>query len=225
MKQVLAQQILDIVYADPHIRRTHKDCIADWILDTQPRSAPLSASALVRYLSEHQADLLERLRRMGALGEDLGLRGWRPAASPAGRETDQARTNATAGRHASAIMRFLRGGRSGSGTLTLPEPRVQMPTPVQNRRRGGNRPRRSIGHGIAVLVVLFGLVCLAVRLAVAAADFPAAVPNCDDPAARAHYHALEMGQIVGNPDFPVLPPNIAGEAASEPPASNRYPER
>jgi len=71
MNQFLAQRVLDIIYMDPHVRRAHKDSIADWILDTQPRSAPLSTSALLIYLAEHQADVLGRLMNNIRIGDDL----------------------------------------------------------------------------------------------------------------------------------------------------------
>ena len=54
-----------------HVRRAHKDSIADWILDTQPRSAPLSTSALLTYLAEHQGDVLERLMNNTRIADDL----------------------------------------------------------------------------------------------------------------------------------------------------------
>jgi hypothetical protein len=58
----LAQRILDIIYHDPDLRRLYKELLTDWILDTQPRTAPLDAQALVQYLAAHQADLLNRLK-------------------------------------------------------------------------------------------------------------------------------------------------------------------
>ena len=73
MNQFLAQRILDIVYGDPHVRRAHKDSIADWILDTQPWSTPLSTSALLTYLAAHHADVLERLMSNVRIGEDLAF--------------------------------------------------------------------------------------------------------------------------------------------------------
>ncbi|HTX54617.1 MAG TPA: hypothetical protein VMD08_14505 [Candidatus Baltobacteraceae bacterium] len=71
MDQVLAQRILDIIYRDPSVRRTHKDSISDWILDTQARAAPLSASALLTYLAAHQVDVIERLRINIHIGDDV----------------------------------------------------------------------------------------------------------------------------------------------------------
>ncbi len=71
MNQFLAQHILDILYKDPDVRRAHKDRIADWILDTQPRSVPLSTSALLTYLAEHQSNVLERLKINIHIGDDV----------------------------------------------------------------------------------------------------------------------------------------------------------
>ncbi len=62
MNEALAQQILDLIYHDPEVRRRHKDSLANWILDTQPRTAPVDTAALLEYLSVHQPNLLHRLR-------------------------------------------------------------------------------------------------------------------------------------------------------------------
>lgn len=71
MEEPLAQRILDIIFQDPHVRRLYKESLADWILDTQPRTAPLDAAALVQYLTTHQPDLLNRLKINMRLKEDL----------------------------------------------------------------------------------------------------------------------------------------------------------
>ncbi len=71
MDEPLAQRILDIIFHDPDLRRLHKESLADWILDTQPRTAPLDASALLQYLAAHQPDLLNRLKINIRLKEDL----------------------------------------------------------------------------------------------------------------------------------------------------------
>lgn len=71
MEERLAQRILDIIFQDPHVRRLYKESLADWILDTQPRTAPLDAAALVQYLATHQPDLLNRLKINVRLKEDL----------------------------------------------------------------------------------------------------------------------------------------------------------
>jgi hypothetical protein len=71
MDEPLAQRILDIIFHDPELRRLHKESLADWILDTQPRTAPLDATALLQYLEAHQPDLLNRLKINVRLKEDL----------------------------------------------------------------------------------------------------------------------------------------------------------
>lgn len=71
MDEPLAQRILDIIFQDPHVRRLYKESLADWILDTQPRTAPLDAAALIQYLATHQPDLLNRLKINMRLKEDL----------------------------------------------------------------------------------------------------------------------------------------------------------
>jgi hypothetical protein len=67
----LAQRILDIIFHDPQVRRLYKESLADWILDTQPRTAPLDATALLQYLAAHQPDLLNRLKINMRLKEEL----------------------------------------------------------------------------------------------------------------------------------------------------------
>ncbi len=67
----LAQRILDIIYQDPEVRRLYKESLTDWILDTQPHSAPLDAKALIRFIAAHQADLLNRLRINVRVKEEL----------------------------------------------------------------------------------------------------------------------------------------------------------
>ncbi len=62
MNEPLAQRILDLIYHDPEVRRTYKDSVTNWILDTQPQTAPLDTAALLEYLSVHQPDLLHRLK-------------------------------------------------------------------------------------------------------------------------------------------------------------------
>ena len=71
MDEPLAQRILDLIFQDPDVRRMHKETLADWILDTQPRTAPLDAAALLDYLAAHQPDLLNRLKINVRLKEEL----------------------------------------------------------------------------------------------------------------------------------------------------------
>ncbi len=71
MDEPLAQRILDIIFQDPDARRNHKESLTDWILDTQPRTAPLDAAALLRYLAAHQPELLNRLKINVRIKEEL----------------------------------------------------------------------------------------------------------------------------------------------------------
>jgi len=69
--KLLAQRILDIIYQDSDFRRLYKESLTDWILDTQPRTAPLDAAALLQFLSAHQPDLLNRLKINVRIKEEL----------------------------------------------------------------------------------------------------------------------------------------------------------
>ncbi|HSB70130.1 MAG TPA: hypothetical protein VLT62_12420 [Candidatus Methylomirabilis sp.] len=71
MDEPLAQRILDIIYQDSEVRRLYKESLTDWILDTQPRTAPLDAAALLQYLGTHQPDLLNRLKINMRIKEEL----------------------------------------------------------------------------------------------------------------------------------------------------------
>ena len=71
MVDPLAQRILDIIYHDPDCRRLYKESVIDWILDTQPRTAPLDAGTLVQYLATHQPELLNRLKTNVRIKEEL----------------------------------------------------------------------------------------------------------------------------------------------------------
>ncbi len=71
MDEPLAQRILDIIYQDREVRRLYKESLTDWILDTQPHTAPLDVEALIRYIAAHQPDLLNRLRINLRVKEEL----------------------------------------------------------------------------------------------------------------------------------------------------------
>ena len=71
MDEPLAQRILDIIYQDSDVRRPYKETLTDWILDTQPRTAPLDAAALLQFLATHQPDLLNRLKINVRIKEEL----------------------------------------------------------------------------------------------------------------------------------------------------------
>jgi hypothetical protein len=71
MDELLAQEILDILYRDPSTRRSYKDSLADWILDTQPRESPLDGIALIQYLAAHQPEILSRLKIDSQVKDDI----------------------------------------------------------------------------------------------------------------------------------------------------------
>lgn len=71
MDEPLAQRILDIIYQDSDVRRPYKETLTDWILDTQPRTAPLDTAALLQFLATHQPDLLNRLKINVRIKEEL----------------------------------------------------------------------------------------------------------------------------------------------------------
>ena len=73
MNTPLAQQILEVLYHDAGVRQTTRDALADWILDTQPRTRPLDPTALVDYLARQHPELLARLKRNVRLQEELAL--------------------------------------------------------------------------------------------------------------------------------------------------------
>jgi hypothetical protein len=71
MNNPLAQQILEFLYHDAGVRQTARDALADWILDTQPRTRPLDPTALVDYLARQHPELLARLKRNVRLQAEL----------------------------------------------------------------------------------------------------------------------------------------------------------
>jgi hypothetical protein len=62
----LAQRLLNSIDHDPDGRRVYKESLTDWILDTQPRTAPVGAAALVQYLAAHQPERLQITVRLQA---------------------------------------------------------------------------------------------------------------------------------------------------------------
>jgi hypothetical protein len=80
MTEPLTQQLLQLLYHDAKVRCAEKEALTDWILDTQPRTAPLAASALLAYLADHQSEVLHRLQHNVRLTAELAqvLRGTDP---------------------------------------------------------------------------------------------------------------------------------------------------
>ena len=71
MTTPLAQRMLERLYHDAGVRQPTKDALADWILDTQPRTRPLDPKALVEYLARQHPELLARLKRNVRLQAEL----------------------------------------------------------------------------------------------------------------------------------------------------------
>lgn len=72
MNEPLVQRMLNLIYRNAGVRQKSKDALADWILDTQPRTCPLDPAALIDYLALQQPDLLARLKSNVHLQEELG---------------------------------------------------------------------------------------------------------------------------------------------------------
>jgi len=71
MTSTLAERMLEVLYHDAGVRQPARDALADWILDTQPRTRPLDPVALVDYLARQQPELLARLKRNVRLQAEL----------------------------------------------------------------------------------------------------------------------------------------------------------
>lgn len=71
MDEPLAQEVLDILYRDPSTRRSYKDSLSDWILDSQPHGSPLDGTALIQFLAAHQPDILSRLKINTQVKEEI----------------------------------------------------------------------------------------------------------------------------------------------------------
>ncbi len=71
MTTPLVQRMLEVLYHDAGVRQSAKDALADWILDTQPRTRPLDPAALVDYLARQHPELLLRLQRNVRLQAEL----------------------------------------------------------------------------------------------------------------------------------------------------------
>lgn len=71
MNEPLAKRILELIYKDTDVRRMYKESLTNWILDTQPRSAPLDTTTLLTYLAAFQPDLLGRLKINVHIKDDI----------------------------------------------------------------------------------------------------------------------------------------------------------
>ncbi|MGH7409443.1 MAG: hypothetical protein ACREJ6_00035 [Candidatus Methylomirabilis sp.] len=71
MDELLGKEVLDILYRDPSTRRSYKDSLTDWILDTQPYGSPLDGTVLIQYLAKHQPEILSRLKINTQVKEEI----------------------------------------------------------------------------------------------------------------------------------------------------------
>ena len=62
MPDPLVRLMLDTIYRDMQTPQSHRDALADWLLDTQARTAPLEIGVLLPYLATRQPDLLKQLK-------------------------------------------------------------------------------------------------------------------------------------------------------------------
>jgi hypothetical protein len=67
----LAQQMLDLIHRNSAMRRTEKDALSDWILDTQSRTELLNTRVLLDHLATHQADVLSRLQNNVSIPDEI----------------------------------------------------------------------------------------------------------------------------------------------------------
>ena len=56
------QLILDTIFRDMKTPQSERDALADWLLDTQPRTASLEIGVLLSYMATQQPDLLKQLK-------------------------------------------------------------------------------------------------------------------------------------------------------------------
>jgi hypothetical protein len=71
VNEPLSKRILELIYKDTDVRRMYKESLTNWILDTQPRSAPLDTATLLTYLAAFQPDLLSRLKINVHIKDDI----------------------------------------------------------------------------------------------------------------------------------------------------------
>jgi len=101
------------------------------------------------------------------------------------------------------IVGFVRAVIARVSLLTPPRSLTSVPAPV--RRRFGPTRWLASSRRTGWLPLLAGFVLwAAVPAGAGAPALPAGVPDIYNPAVRAHYQAVEMGAVGGNPDFPMI---------------------
>lgn len=105
----------------------------------------------------------------------------------------------------SSIGEFLRDAIALIGELTLPRRLAPVPVPLRPRSVSG-ATRRIPPRGLTGwLPFLVGFVLLAAIPAWAGEPvLPAGVPDMSDPEVQGRFQEVGMGNLRGNPDFPVI---------------------
>jgi hypothetical protein len=113
----------------------------------------------------------------------------------------------------SRIVEFFRDTIALIGVLTFSRRLAPVPVPLRPRSVSGTTRRIPPRGHTGWLPLLVGFVLLAAIPAWAGEPaLPAGVPNMSDPEVRAHFQEVGMGNLRGNPDFPViLVVNTTGE--------------
>jgi hypothetical protein len=65
------QLILDTIIRHMKTPQSERDALTDWLLDTQPRTAPLEIGVLLPYIATQQPDLLKQLKANWRVKETL----------------------------------------------------------------------------------------------------------------------------------------------------------
>ncbi len=65
------QLILEAIFRHLKTSQSEREALTDWILDTQPRTAPLEVGALLPYIATQQPDLLKQLKTDWRVKETL----------------------------------------------------------------------------------------------------------------------------------------------------------
>ncbi len=116
----------------------------------------------------------------------------------------------------SNIVRLLRDVMERVGALTCLWPHALVPVPVRCRP-GWDTGRRRPSPSTVWLPLLAGFILLAAVPAWAGAPaLPAGVPDIYDPAVRAHFQPVAVGNLQKNPDLPVL--LLVNDTEESPPA-------
>ncbi|HTX54618.1 MAG TPA: hypothetical protein VMD08_14510 [Candidatus Baltobacteraceae bacterium] len=112
----------------------------------------------------------------------------------------------------SNILNLLHDLMARVGALTFLRLPARVPIPVRGRP-GWDTGRRRPSPLTVWLPLLAGIAFLAASPAMAASStLQATIPNFADPGVQAHYQAVEVGALSGNPDFPaVLLVNTTGD--------------